>query len=169
MEFDRADVVKVLQAFDDSDWDEIHLSAEGFELHISTGVFDAAPAGPHDRVTRAVVTDVQSVPAPLLVAGPGTSPGPPPSAPPIDGVAVKAPSVGRFYRAPSPQDPPFVEVGDVVTPDTTVCILEVMKLMSRVIAGAHGRVVAIPVENGTEVEQGQALVVLVLDDSQEGV
>ncbi len=71
--------------------------------------------------------------------------------------AVKAQMVGTFYRAPAPDKPPFVEVGQSVEPDTIVCIIEVMKLMNSIEAGVRGVVKEIAVHNGAPVEFGQAL------------
>ena len=71
--------------------------------------------------------------------------------------AVKAPMVGTFYRAPAPDKPPFVEVGQSVEPDTIVCIIEVMKLMNSIEAGVRGVVKEIAVPNGAPVEFGQVL------------
>ena len=71
--------------------------------------------------------------------------------------AVKAPMVGTFYRAPAPGEPPFVEVGQEVEPDTIVCIIEVMKLMNSIEAGVRGVVKEIAVPNATAVEYGDAL------------
>jgi acetyl-CoA carboxylase biotin carboxyl carrier protein len=75
-------------------------------------------------------------------------------------VPVKAPLVGTFYRAPSPDAPPFVEVGSLVEPDDTVCIVEVMKLMNGVPAGCRGRVVRICADNAALVEYGQTLMLI---------
>jgi acetyl-CoA carboxylase biotin carboxyl carrier protein len=72
-------------------------------------------------------------------------------------VSVPAPMVGTFYRAPAPGEPPFVEVGSLVAPDTQVCILEVMKLMSSVVAGVDGVVAEVCRENGAAVEFGDVL------------
>ena len=74
--------------------------------------------------------------------------------------AVKAPMVGTFYRAPAPDKPPFVEVGQPVEPETIVCIIEVMKLMNSIEAGVAGLVKEILVENGAAVEYGTPLVVI---------
>ena len=74
--------------------------------------------------------------------------------------AVKAPMVGTFYRAPGPDKPPFVEVGQRVEPDTIVCIIEVMKLMNSIEAGVAGVVKEILVDNGAGVEYGTPLVVI---------
>jgi biotin carboxyl carrier protein len=65
--------------------------------------------------------------------------------------------VGVFYRAPEPGSPAFVEVGDVVAPGQTLCMLEAMKLFNELKADAGGRVTAIHAENGRPVEFGQLL------------
>jgi len=75
-------------------------------------------------------------------------------------VLVKAPMVGTFYRAPEPGAPPFVDVGDEVDGDTIVCIIEVMKLMNSIPAGASGVVTQILVADGEAVEYGQVLMVI---------
>jgi acetyl-CoA carboxylase biotin carboxyl carrier protein len=80
--------------------------------------------------------------------------------------AVTAPLVGKFYRASKPGAPPFVEVGDVVEPGQTVCIVEAMKMMNEVAAGEAGRVLEIVVENGEYVEFGQPLIHLEPLDGQ---
>jgi acetyl-CoA carboxylase biotin carboxyl carrier protein len=72
-------------------------------------------------------------------------------------VDVTAPMVGTFYRAPAPGEPPFVEVGTAVEEGTQVCILEVMKLLSSVVAGARGTVAEICRENGEAVQYGDVL------------
>ena len=65
--------------------------------------------------------------------------------------------VGTFYRAPGPDDPPFVDIGDRITPGQTVCILEAMKLMNELEAEVSGQIVEILVQNGEPVEFGQVL------------
>ena len=68
--------------------------------------------------------------------------------------------VGTFYRASEPGAPPFVEVGQTVEPETTVCIVEVMKLMSSIPAGAYGTIVQVLVDDAAPVAAGQPLIVL---------
>ena len=75
-------------------------------------------------------------------------------------MAVAAPMLGTFYRTPSPGEKPFVEQGDKVSPDDTVCLVEVMKLFNSVKAGMAGTVEQILVENGTLVEYGQPLILI---------
>ena len=70
---------------------------------------------------------------------------------------ITAPMPGTFYVSTSPEAAPFVNVGDVVTPSTVVCIVEAMKVMNEVQAEAAGQVVRILVENGAPVEFGQPL------------
>lgn len=70
---------------------------------------------------------------------------------------IRAPLVGTFYVAPSPEAPPFVKVGDTVTEHTIVCIVEAMKVLNEVKAGTPGRVTKVLVENGQPVEYGTKL------------
>lgn len=80
-----------------------------------------------------------------------------------DEVTITAPMVGTFYSAPNPGAPAFVEVGDRVSADSVLCILEVMKLMNNVEAKVDGAVTEILVENNEAVEFGQPLMVIKRD------
>jgi len=73
---------------------------------------------------------------------------------------VEAPMVGTFYRAPAPDAEPFVEVGDIVRENETLCIIEAMKLMNEIEAEIKGRIVDILVEDGEAVEYGQTLFII---------
>ncbi len=75
-------------------------------------------------------------------------------------IVVRAPMVGTFYRAFAPEAPPFVDVGQVVEPNTIVCIIEVMKLMNSIAAGARGVVTQILAIDGASVETGAPLIIL---------
>jgi oxaloacetate decarboxylase alpha subunit len=79
------------------------------------------------------------------------------SAEAADSIRVESPMVGVFYRSPEPGQPSFVEVGDVVVPGQTLCLLEAMKLFNELKADAAGRVMSIHVENSSPVEFGQLL------------
>jgi oxaloacetate decarboxylase alpha subunit len=92
----------------------------------------------------ATAGEMEQLPSPLLVPQNGL-------------VAVEAPMVGTFYRAPQPGAPSFVEVGDAIAPGQTLCILEAMKLMNEVKADIGAIVRAIHVENAAPVEFGQLL------------
>jgi acetyl-CoA carboxylase biotin carboxyl carrier protein len=73
------------------------------------------------------------------------------------GVVVTSPLVGTFYRAPSPDSPPFVDVGTVVKKGQVLCIVEAMKLMNELEAEVSGKVAEILVANATPVEFGEPL------------
>ena len=73
---------------------------------------------------------------------------------------IRAPMVGTFYRSPEPGAPPFIDVGAKVKADTTVCIIEVMKLMNSVAAGVKGTVTHVFAENAQMVEYGQPLIAI---------
>jgi len=77
--------------------------------------------------------------------------------PPADSVDVTSPFVGTFYRSPSPDAPSFVEVGSVVRPGQTLCIIEAMKLMNEIESECSGTVVEVFAQNGKAVEFGQKL------------
>lgn len=85
----------------------------------------------------------------------------PPAAPvEVEGVIVKSPMVGTFYRASAPGNPAFVEVGATVKEGDTLCIIEAMKLLNEIDADASGVIKQILVENGQPVEFGQPLFVI---------
>ena len=135
------DVREILRLIDESELDELRIETEGFSLHVLRGV--AGPA-------------IQQVAGGEHAAGVAAAVAPPqPSG--ADGVAVKAPMLGVFYRAEAPGARPFVEAGTRVEPDTVVCLIEVMKMMNSVPAGVSGTIVEVCAENAALVEYGQPL------------
>ncbi|NEW79972.1 MAG: acetyl-CoA carboxylase biotin carboxyl carrier protein [Gelidibacter sp.] len=72
-------------------------------------------------------------------------------------IEITSPIIGTFYRKPSPDKPVFVEVGDVVSPNTVVCMVEAMKLFNEIESEVSGKIVKILVEDGTPVEYGQPI------------
>lgn len=97
--------------------------------------------------------------APHPAAAPAAAPGAPAAAPKDDGnvVYVTSPFVGTFYRSPSPDAPPFIEIGSQVREGQTLCIVEAMKLMNEIEADSAGTVVECLIDNGKSVEFGQKL------------
>jgi acetyl-CoA carboxylase biotin carboxyl carrier protein len=75
-------------------------------------------------------------------------------------ITVTAPLVGTFYRSPSPESPPFVEVGDRVKKGQVICIIEAMKLMNEIESEVDGIVVRVLVDNAQPVEYGEPLFLL---------
>jgi len=143
---DDDDVREILRIIDESDLDELRIETAGFSLHVRKGPggadVDAASAAGPERPPA-----VASAPAPTAAA------------PAVDDglVVVGSPMLGTFYRAESPGAAPFVDVGATVDAETTVCIIEVMKMMNSVPAGVSGVVEEIVAENGQLVEFGEPL------------
>ena len=72
-------------------------------------------------------------------------------------IEVKSPMVGTFYRAPAPDADPYVQVGEIVSPNQVLCIIEAMKLMNEIESEWRGRITAISVDNAQPVEYNQVL------------
>ena len=73
---------------------------------------------------------------------------------------IKSPVIGTFYGTPSPDSPPYVKVGDTVSPDTTVCIVEAMKVMNEIKADIQGKIIEILKDNGNPVQTNEALFIV---------
>ena len=126
------------------------MEKEGFKITMKTG----EAGGPVQFVTSAPAPSAAlSTPTPAPPVSQATA-----SAPAIaEGIEIKSPMVGTFYGSSSPENPPFVTPGQVVTPDTVVCIIEAMKVMNEIKAEVSGTVVEVLAENGKSVEFGQPL------------
>lgn len=168
------DVLTILKIIDEAPYDEVRLEIDDLKLHVRRrgdgSSLDSVQllSRPPESTTR---SKTESSPAAHTHAAnsalPAREQAPPIAAvqPPLpEGlVAVRASMLGTFYRAPAPGEPPFVEVGDKVSADDTVCLMEVMKLFNSVKAGVAGTVVKIVVENGSMVEYGQTLILIESD------
>ena len=150
MPIERDDLKEILAAVATAGFDEFSLEIGDMKIHLTRQGAAAAPGG----------TAVAVAPAPSSPPARPSAPPAPRSAAEEGLVAVTAPLLGTFYRAPAPDAPPFVEVGGMVEPDDTVCIIEVMKLMNNVRAGCRGRVARVCAENAALVEFGQTLVLI---------
>jgi acetyl-CoA carboxylase biotin carboxyl carrier protein len=102
---------------------------------------------------------------PLVAHGAALPAASPPVAPPRaepapaapTGIVIESPMVGTYYASSAPDAPPFVTVGSIVRPDTTVCIIEAMKVFTEIPAGVAGTITEFLVKNGQPVEFGQPL------------
>ncbi|WP_137679744.1 acetyl-CoA carboxylase biotin carboxyl carrier protein [Aurantiacibacter suaedae] len=143
------DIVEIARLLDASHFTTLDLTQGDFRLRISR---DGAGSWRED------VDDEREEPsAPAAEVSAEAPPPPPASAASDDEVEIAAPLIGNFYSAPRPGEPDFVKVGDRVSKDTVVAIIEVMKLMNSVAAGVEGMVTAVLAENGSAVAEGQAL------------
>lgn len=163
-----ADVERILGIIDKLHDIEVRIEVDGMKLHVrkfSNGT-RATPA-----MQDAGMGHAETAGAPPVAASVENPPSvsPVPAAPVVTGsepassivdpgsgreslLEVRAPMLGRFFRASSPTESPYVEIGSKVEPDDTVCMIEVMKLFNTVKAGVWGTIVEIAVENGEMVE-----------------
>ena len=144
-------IKKLIELVEESGITELEVSEEEGTVRISRAApVVAAPA-------------VQYTAAPTPVAAPAAAPAAAPSAPAnneVSGHAVLSPMVGTFYRSPSPDAKPFIEVGQSVKVGDALCIVEAMKMMNRIEADKAGVVKAILVNDGEAVEFDQKLVII---------
>lgn len=146
MNLTREDVQEIVGILDSSAFDEFRLETERFKLTLRRGG-DGWTEERHARATDPAVKPAAVAAAPAMALEPGT-------------IAIRPPLMGTFYRAPKPGAAPFVEVGSAVEPDTAIGIVETMKLMNSVPAGARGAIAAICVENAEFVEQDRVLMIV---------
>jgi acetyl-CoA carboxylase biotin carboxyl carrier protein len=115
---------------------------------------------------RGAEVPVVAAPAPVAVAAPAPIPAtpaaaalapPPPQPPAASGVVIESPMVGTFYSSSSPDAPAFVSVGSTIRADSTVCIIEAMKVFTDIPAGVAGTIAEVLVKSGQTVEYGQPL------------
>jgi acetyl-CoA carboxylase biotin carboxyl carrier protein len=129
------------------------MEKEGFKITLKTA---GAPGSPQYISTQPLVQwNEPSTAQPVTITEASTAG--PVAAPTAGGIEVKSPMVGTFYASPSPESPAFISVGQEITPDTVVCIIEAMKVMNEVKAEVSGTVAEICAENGKPVQFGQAL------------
>jgi acetyl-CoA carboxylase biotin carboxyl carrier protein len=147
-----ADIAEIARLLDESHFTDLKLETGGLKLRIRRSGGGWAPREEYEDEEEPA-----EVPSPALEREPmpiGQQEG----APRVGEVDVPAPLLGNFYEAPRPGDPPFVKPGDTVTEETVIGIIEVMKLMNPIRAGVSGTVVAILAQNGSAVEEGEALI-----------
>ena len=157
MNLDHEELHRLLATLAESDIQEFRLEGEDFCLEVKRNLETSSDSIASNK--KIISDDIDSPPPQSKIdALPGPST-PPPSVPGSrsDLVEVTAPMVGTFYRAPGPEEPPFVEIGSRINVGQAVCILEAMKLMNELESEVSGEVIEILVENGTPVEFGQVL------------
>ena len=143
-------VKKLIELLEESNIGEIEIKEGEESVRISR--HGNQPAAPVAYAAPAPVA-----PAPAPAPAPAAEAAAPAAAPVADN-AVLSPMVGTFYRAPSPEAPSFVDVGQTVRVGDVLCIVEAMKMMNQIEADRAGTVTAIHVENGEAVEFDQPLI-----------
>ena len=144
------EIKEIVNLMKENDLAEIEVEREGSKLKIRKSL-----VGGVEMIPQAIVPHSVAHHAPMPTPAAAT----PPSSG-KEGKKIASPMVGTFYRAPSPEAPPFVEIGQVVEVGQVVCIVEAMKLMNEIKAEVEGKIVEVVVENAEPVEFGQALFVL---------
>lgn len=153
-------VKQLLELVEKSAVNEIELEEKGQKIRITKSAPHAASSTP---VYLPPVQHQVMMPAPAVAptsapAEAETKPSAPAPTPETKKYhEIKSPIVGTFYRSPSPDAPPYVDVGSKVKPGTVLCIVEAMKLMNEIESDIAGTIVKINVENGKPVEYGQVL------------
>ncbi len=145
------EIKEIIKLMQENELSEVEVEHEGGRLKLKkfgsdvhmTPVYHHAPAAP--------------VAAP---AGSSAAEAAAPAAKSAKTIEITSPMVGTFYRAPSPESPAYVEVGQIIEVGQVVCIVEAMKLMNEIKAEARGKVVEILVNNAEPVEFGQPLFLL---------
>ena len=167
MSLTHSDIAEIIRLVDQSTLDEIVVEIDALRVEIRRkGAIPAAPSA----------TPVQAAPP----APEPSSPEPPPAAPPAPTItardpgpgapgepaldegqiAVRSPMVGTFYQRPSPDEPPYVEVGSMVEADAPLCLVEVMKLYTTIYAKTRGRIARICATDAELVEYDQILFII---------
>lgn len=146
-------VREIVELMKEAELQEFAFEQEGMKLHLKRAIEPPPPPA-------------YPMPAPMPAAIPA------PNIAPAEGAAptaeagtdfIRSPMVGTFYRAPSPESPPFIELRDRVKKDTVVCIVEAMKVMNEIQSEVTGSITEMLVDNGETVEYGQPLFKVKLD------
>ncbi len=143
--FDVRKIRRLVELMKEHDLSEMELSQGDMRIQLR-------------RTDPAAVPEPAAPPAVVAPVAPAPAAAPAPKEPEASHlVEIKSPMVGTFYAAPDPDSPGYVKVGDHVGPDTTVCIVEAMKVFNQIPAEVSGKIVAVLVENGEPVEFGQPM------------
>jgi acetyl-CoA carboxylase biotin carboxyl carrier protein len=155
MELSEDDVLQILKLIDESTFDYFQLEVGELKITVSKG--DPIPLAGSPSASPAPSAARPAPAAAPVPQTPATKPAPKAVAIPEGMVPVTAPLLGTFYVAPEPGAPPFTHVGATITEDTTVGLIEVMKVFNSVRAGVKGVVTEVVAQNGQFVEHGETL------------
>ncbi len=160
MELTFNELQELLTTLGNTNIEELTLKSNDFELTIRKTLSQKMVAMPPSALmpTDPAMLGMQPQQSMQPMGIPNSTPASPPSAHAESKLLeITSPMVGTFYRAPAPDESPFVSVGDRISTGQTVCIIEAMKLMNELEAECSGEIVEILVENSEPVEFGQVL------------
>jgi len=150
---DLKDIKAIIDLMKKNSVSEFELEKQDFKIKLKRAANGGAPASEEASAVAyappPVMLPAPVVPAPAALVQPVT--------PVTAELEIKSPMIGTFYRAPSPESAPYVEVGTEVNPETVVCIIEAMKVMNEIKAEMKGVITQVLVENAKPVEFGQPL------------
>lgn len=150
------DIKELIALFRKNDLSEFSLEQETFKISLKRGSDAPVVFSQQPHALAAPQPQIPQLPPPAhgpQAAGQAAIPSPVAE----DSHSIISPMVGTFYTAASPDSPTFVSVGQQVTPDTVICIIEAMKVMNEIKAETSGTVVEVIAENGKPVQYGQPL------------
>jgi acetyl-CoA carboxylase biotin carboxyl carrier protein len=150
------DIAEILKIIDGRSCDELTVETGDMKLVIRRNAASGGHTASHESATGSIA--VASAAAPSVL--PAQAPTVKAAAKASHQIEITAPMVGTFYRAPSPDAPPFVEVGSIVRKGQPLCLIEVMKLFTTLAAEHDGRIVQVGAENAELVEYGRTLFVI---------
>ncbi len=159
MELTQDDVIRILKLIDESPMGRVSLQVGDLKLEVEKGTSPGTASAISARASRPAAAGVAATPEPARLEPGAQETAEPKQAPGTDEnlLTIKAPLLGIFYRRSQPGVPPYVEEGSLVEEDTTVALIEVMKLFNPVKAGVRGRIVKICAENNALVEYDKVL------------
>jgi acetyl-CoA carboxylase biotin carboxyl carrier protein len=146
------DIKAVIDLMKKNDLSVFEMEKDGFKLKLQKGAGEQTVFAPQPAAAPPAPMPASNGPAPAIAA-----PAAPETAPSAGLKDVISPMVGTFYRAGSPDAPPFADVGKEVNEETVVCIIEAMKVMNEIKAETKGVIAEVVAENGKPVQFGQVL------------
>lgn len=150
--FDVRKIRRLVELMREHELSEMDLRQGETRIQIRRGSLPVVTTSGRSSAAQPAPAAVAAEPSPAAATPPKPMP-----AEDANTALIRSPMVGTFYSAPDPDSSPYVKVGDIVGPETTVCIVEAMKVFNEIQAEVAGKIVAVLVGNGEPVEFGQPL------------
>ena len=144
------EIKEILALMNENNLNEIEIERDGLKLKLKKSAGGVVMAGPTHYAVESLPAPKAAPVAPVSTTADSTK----------NNKDIKSPMVGTFYRAPSPEAEPFIEVGQTVEVGQVVCIVEAMKLMNEIKSEVRGKITEVVVQNAEPVEFGQTLFIV---------